>query len=167
MPGLTLGINTVLRAMEAEQVAIDTTGHNIANATTDGYSRQIVNIVTTAPVSDASLLPAGAGQIGTGATVGSISRAHDDFVEQQIVYQNSQQSQREGTSTTLTNVTELFNEPTSSGFGSLLSNFFSSWQSLANDPSSDAVSEAVVSSGEQLANGFQSAGVVADHHAER
>ena len=157
MPSLSLGINTVLRAMQAEQVAIDVTGHNIANATTDGYSRQIAQIVTTEPVSDPTLLPAGAGQIGTGATVATIQRAHDDFVQQQIIYQNSQQTQREGTSSTLTNISQIFNEPTDQGFSSLLSNFFSSWQSLSNNASDDSVRQGVLASGQQLANGFAAA----------
>ena len=156
MPGLSLGISSVMRAMQAEQVAIDVTGNNVANATTTGYSRQITEIVSTDPVSDPTLLPAGSGQLGTGATVGSITRAHDAFVEQQTVYQNSQQSQRQATNTTLTNVTQLFNEPTTEGFSSLLSGFFTSWQSLANDPTDSGAQSSVLAAGEQLATGFNS-----------
>jgi flagellar hook-associated protein 1 FlgK len=154
---MSLGINTALRALEAEQAAINVTSHNVANATTAGYSRQIVNLVTTDPVSDATLLPAGAGQMGTGVQVGSIQRAHDSFVQQQIVYQNGQQAKEQGTSQTLDNISQIFNEPTDKGFGTLLSGFFTSWQSLANNSSDDSVRASVLASGQQLANGFQSA----------
>src|SRR4026208_858794 len=43
------GLNTLLRALQAQQQALDTTNHNIANAGTDGYSRQRVSPATTNP----------------------------------------------------------------------------------------------------------------------
>ena len=41
------GLNTLLRGLQAQQQAIDTTSHNIANANTDGYSRQVVSMSAT------------------------------------------------------------------------------------------------------------------------
>ena len=42
-------IETSKRALFTQQAAINTTGHNIANANTPGYSRQRVNLVATRP----------------------------------------------------------------------------------------------------------------------
>jgi len=151
------GITAGLLGLEAQQTAIDVTSHNVANANTAGYSRQIVQMVTTAPISAPGQGMAGAGQIGTGVVVGSIQRAHDDFVQSQVLYQNSQQSQEQGTSDMLTNISQVFNEPTSQGFGTLMSNFFSAWQSLANNPSDGSAQATVAAQGAALTNGFQQA----------
>ncbi len=152
------GINTALRGIEAEQIAMNVTSQNTANAATPGYSRQLVDLQTTEPISDPALQAAGPGQMGTGVQVGSIARAHDSFVQQQIIYQNGQQSQLQTQSDTLTNVSQLFNEPnTMTGFGSLLSNYFTAWQGLANNPTDTAAQAVVAQSGQNLASGFNTA----------
>ena len=61
------GLDMALRALQAQQTGIDVTSHNVANANTDGYSRQNVTIVTTEPFAPPGMnRPATAGQIGTG-----------------------------------------------------------------------------------------------------
>jgi flagellar hook-associated protein 1 len=158
MPATFSGINTVLRGIEAEQIAMNVTSQNTANASTPGYSRQLVDMQTTAPISDPALQAVGPGQMGTGVQVATITRAHDGFVQQQIIYQNGHQSQLQTQSDTLTNVSQLFNEPnTTTGFGSLLSNYFTAWQGLANNPTDSSAQTVVAQSGRNLANGFNTA----------
>ena len=144
------GINTALSGLEAQQMAMDVTSQNIANASTTGYSRQQAIMTTTTPLSQ----PGTIGELGTGVQVGSITRAHDDFVQQQITYQNGQQSQQQTLSDALTQVSQLYNDPSATGFSTLLSGFFTSWQQLSNDPASASNQAAVVASGENLAIGF-------------
>lgn len=148
------GINTALRGLEAEQEAMAVTSHNIANASTPGYSRQSAEMTTTDPISDPSLLPAGAGQMGTGVNVSSITRSYDSFIQQQVLYQNSVQTQQQAVSDTLDRVGQVFNEPTSQGFGSLLSNYFTAWQNLANNPTDSASRAVVAAHGSALSRGF-------------
>lgn len=151
------GVNTALRGLEAEQIAMNVTSQNTANASTPGYSRQLVDLQTTDPISDPTLQAAGPGQMGTGVQVASITRAHDSFVQQQIIYQNGQQAQLQTQSDTLTNISQLFNEPNgTSGFGSLLSNYFTAWQGLANNPSDPSQQAVVAARGVDLANGLNS-----------
>src|SRR6185312_15038801 len=152
------GINTLLRGIEAEQIAMNVTSQNTANASTAGYSRQLVDLQTTDPISDPDLQAAGPGQLGTGVQVASITRAHDSFVQQQIIYQNGQQAQLQTQSNTLTNLSQIYNEPnTTTGFGSLLSNYFTAWQGLANNPSDSAQQAVVAARGQDLADGFTTA----------
>ena len=158
MTGMFTGINTALRGLEVQQTAMNVTAHNIANVSTPGYSRQDVDIQTTDPISDPTLLPAGAGQMGTGATVEQIRRSHDDFVQQQTLYQNGVLSQRTSDSNTLNAVSSLFNEPGPQGFSTQLSAFFTSWQTLASNPSDMPTRAAVVASGQALAAGFNTIG---------
>src|SRR5579875_2498351 len=138
MTATFLGLNTALRGLEVQQAAIDVTGHNIANASTPGYSRQSVEVGTTDPISDTTLATAQGGQLGTGATVEAIQRAHDGFVQQQIIYQNGAQGQQQTVSDTLGQIADVYNEPSDQGFGTLLSSYFTAWQGLANNPSDNA-----------------------------
>ena len=79
MPSL-LGISA--RALLSFQQGMNTTGHNIANVNTPGYSRQRVNFSNTPP--DFS----GFGYLGTGVQVDSVERIYDRFVVEQV--RNSQ-----------------------------------------------------------------------------
>ena len=85
------GLQTALRGLEANQVGIDTTGHNIANANTPGYTRQSA-VLTESP---SLTIPAfsnvtGAGvQLGQGVDVSQISRIRDQFIDIQYRAQNT------------------------------------------------------------------------------
>lgn len=155
--GTFFGLNTALRGLEVEQTAMDVTSHNIANASTPGYSRQLVDIQTTDPFSSPEMQAPGAGQIGTGAQVTSVTRAHDDFIEQQIAYQNQAQAGQQSLSDTLGAIGQIYNDPTNQGFSTLLSSYFTSWQQLANNPSDNPTRAVVVEQGQALAGGFNTA----------
>jgi flagellar hook-associated protein 1 len=143
------GLDTALRGLEAAQAGIDTTGHNIANANTTGYSRQVVDL-TEAP---AYTLPGfsdvtGAGiQLGTGVDITTINRVRDQFLDVQYRAQNAATSNASTTQGTLQQVQAALDEPTSNGLSSQLSAFWSAWSSLANAPQSLAARQAVVDAG--------------------
>ena len=61
-------------ALRVTQRALDTTGHNIANVNTEGYSRQRVETATRYPHFT------GAGFFGTGVETTAIKRVYDDFL---------------------------------------------------------------------------------------
>ncbi|MDT8716673.1 flagellar hook-associated protein FlgK [Clostridium sp. 19966] len=134
MSGLFSTFNIAKSGMFTQQKAIDVTSHNIANANTDGYSRQRANIETTRPFSDGS-----AGQLGTGAQVSSIDRIRDSFLDYQVRNETSTYGTYNTRNDILGQVQNIFNEPTNSGIGSLIDKFFSSWSQLSKQPqSSDA-----------------------------
>ncbi|MFS8544240.1 MAG: flagellar basal body protein, partial [Limnochordales bacterium] len=79
------GIDIARRALQAQMRALDVVGHNIANANTAGYSRQVAVLATTPPYPSASLSSmVVAGQVGTGVQVEAIRRLRDQFVEMQL-----------------------------------------------------------------------------------
>ena len=82
IPSLT-GIETALSGLEAEQAALDTTGNNITNASTPGYSEEVVNLDPSTPEDIAS--QAGDGdvltQLGTGVDVASITRQRSQYLD--------------------------------------------------------------------------------------
>ncbi|AND85396.1 flagellar hook-associated protein FlgK [Clostridium tyrobutyricum] len=132
MPGLFSIFNTAKSGLFSQQTAINVTSHNIANANTDGYSRQRANMVTTTPYTMPSMNgAAGAGQLGTGVTVESIQRIRDSFLDYQFRTQNSISGQYSAQDKILSQVENVLNEPTDTSISSLMSGFFTSWQSLS------------------------------------
>jgi flagellar hook-associated protein 1 FlgK len=71
-------LSTAVSGLRAFQQNLATTGHNITNVSTEGYSRQTVDMATRTPFAS------GAGYIGSGVTVSSIQRVYDDFTADQV-----------------------------------------------------------------------------------
>jgi flagellar hook-associated protein 1 len=148
-----LGLQTALSGLEAAQIAIDTTGENIANASTPGYSRQTVNLTEQSPLDIPSLSSdnGGGSQLGTGVTVADISRVRDTFLDSQYRAQNTTTSGENTSATILGQAQAAFNEPSSSGLSGTLNSFWNSWQSLSTDPGSEGAQQAVISGGQAVA----------------
>jgi flagellar hook-associated protein 1 FlgK len=78
------GLDMALRALQAQQMGIDVTNHNVSNANTVGYSRQNVKITTTEPFAAPGMnRPMQAGQLGTGSIASDIQRARDMLLDAQ------------------------------------------------------------------------------------
>jgi flagellar hook-associated protein 1 FlgK len=144
-----LGVETALRGILAQQRAIDTAGHNIANASTVGYSRQRADFVTTTPMDDTP-----SGLLGTGVDVVQYQRLRDSFIDIQLRAQTMRKGSAEAQQNGLSQVELSLNEPSDTGISSLLSKYWSSWQSLANAPESLATRQALVQSAASLTNGL-------------
>lgn len=133
MPGLFSIFNTSKSGLFAQQTALNVTSHNIANAGTDGYSRQRAQLVTTLPYTMPSIdNAASAGQLGTGVTVDAINRIRDTFIDYQYRVQNSVNGECTAEQKYLSQVEGIINEPTDTGLSALLGKFFNSWQSLSS-----------------------------------
>ena len=71
-------LGTGLSSLRALQRAMDTTSHNIANASTEGYTRQRVDFATRQPEMY------GGNWIGTGVNVTTVKRVYDEFLATQV-----------------------------------------------------------------------------------
>jgi flagellar hook-associated protein 1 FlgK len=155
IPTLT-GIQTALSGIESEQVALDTTGNNIDNATTPGYSEEVVNLDVSTPLE----IPAQSGdgvtqtQLGTGVDVASITRQRDAYLDAGYRAQNSILGYNTQSATSLGNAQTLFAEPSSSALSGQLQTFWSDWSALANNPSSGAARQTVVTDATTLTQTF-------------
>ncbi|WP_446897247.1 flagellar hook-associated protein FlgK [Clostridium sp. LBM24168] len=138
MPGLFSIFNTSKSGLFSQQTSINVTSHNIANANTDGYSRQRADLVTTTPYTMPSMNSAAvAGQLGTGVTVASIDRIRDTFIDYQYRIENGVNGHFTGRDKYLSQVEGILNEPTDTGLSSLMGKFFDSWQNLNTSPSNN------------------------------
>lgn len=138
-------------ALAAAQVGISTTGHNIANASTPGYSRQVV-------VQGAALAQNfGYGYVGQGVDVKTIQRIYSDFQATQVRSSQTVKSGLDSYYAQISQVNNMFADSTS-GLSPALQGFFSGIQNLASNPSSGAARQTTLSSANALASTFQSMG---------
>jgi flagellar hook-associated protein 1 len=146
------GLQTSLRGLLAQQRELDTTGHNIANASTQGYSRQSAVLAA----SPAQLLPAGATSTGAGALIGSgvdvqtYTRVRDQFLDVQYRGQASNLADWTARAGALGDAEGALAEPGDTGINAQLGKFWDAWSGLANDPSSAAAKQALVSQAQSL-----------------
>lgn len=153
--GTFQGLELSKRALFAQQGALYTTGHNIANVNTDGYSRQRVNFETTMPFPVPSrVMPQFPGQVGTGVDIGTIERIRNKFLDMQFRSENSRHEYWDTKQTALSRLENLLNEPSSSGLSNTMDQFWQSLQDLASNPENDGARSVVGQKGLAVAETF-------------
>lgn len=141
-------MGSALSALVSYQRALATTSHNIANANTDGYSRQRVELGTR--VANQS----GAGVIGSGVQVTAIRRSYDQFATEQMRSNTSGLAREQTFATMATQVESVVSDQTT-GVNAALSRFFNAVQDVATDPSSLSARRVMLSEGEALSSRFR------------
>lgn len=128
-------IETAKRSLFTQTAALGTTGHNIANANTEGYSRQRVNMSASRPMEaygiNRSVAP---GQLGTGVEYGSITRIREGFLDVQYRNESTAYGSWVIQSDSLDKLEGIFNEPSDTGIRTVLDNFWNAWSDLSKDP---------------------------------
>ncbi|MGO9908162.1 MAG: flagellar hook-associated protein FlgK [Solirubrobacteraceae bacterium] len=149
-----MGLQTALSGLEAAQAAIDTTGQNISNASTPGYSRQEVNL-TERSADTITALSSNTGdgsQLGTGVDITSITRIRDTFLDSQYRSQNSQTSADNTNTTILGQAQAALNEPTSSGLSAVMDTFWSGFNTYSSAPNQDGSTQTIIGNGQAVAD---------------
>jgi flagellar hook-associated protein 1 FlgK len=153
------GLQTSLRGLLAQQRLLDTTGHNIANASTQGYSRQEASLVASPALEiPAGGISGGAGaHLGSGVDVQSYRRVRDQFIDLQYRGQNTNLGAWTARSAALDQSETALAEPGENGINQQLSNFWDTWSDLANANGDDQgpAKQAVVEQGAALADAFK------------
>ena len=150
-----MGLETNKRGLYTQQTALYTTGHNISNANTLGYSRQRVNMEATAGFPGVGLntgtMP---GFLGTGVQAGSIQRIRDSFVDHQFRQESNKLGYWESRSNAISQMEDVLTEPSDYGLQKSLSEFWASLQDLATSPENGGTRAVAVSKGEAVADSF-------------
>ncbi|MDU0331714.1 flagellar hook-associated protein FlgK [Paenibacillus sp. 3LSP] len=135
MPSTFHGIETAKRSLFTQMAGMNTAGHNIANASTQGYSRQVVGMVASRPLEMPGLFKSVApGQLGTGVEVSYIKRVRDRFLDEQYWNANRSLGDWEIQAETLAKLETIFNEPSESGLTTVIDNFWKAWSEFSKDP---------------------------------
>lgn len=150
------GIEIGKRSLMAHETQIQTAGHNISNADTEGYSRQRVVVKSFEPIYrpdlERAMVP---GQIGQGTDVESIERIRDELLESRIVDGTNVETYWETRDKYYSMIESIYNEPNDISVRTNMDKYWSAWQELSTYPESDAARQAVVVRGQTLANSIQ------------
>ena len=149
MSGLFGTLGVARSALYAQQLVLQTTSNNVANASRTDYSRQVVDLTDSVPETLSM------GQVGTGVTAAGIRRIRDSFLDRQ--YWQAQQALGEQTASqsTLSQIESLLGEPSDSGLQAQLTSFFSALQGLQTNPQDPTTRSTVLEQASALADGFQ------------
>ena len=142
-------LSTGVSALLAFQRSLDTTSHNIANASTEGYSRQRAELL--ARPADAF----GGGWIGNGVDVSTVRRLYDTVLAGQARSAGSGFQQLDTFSTYAGRLDNLFSD-TSTGLATTLQNFINSVQTVADAPASITSRQVLLSQAGALTNRLKS-----------
>lgn len=146
MASIFNSLNIGYSGLNASQVGINVTGNNIANAETEGYSRQRVVTQSAQPI---SLNP---GQRGNGTEIAEIARVFDNFVYDRYTNFSEKKENSDFMKKTLEELSTYFPEIDNVGIKADLEEYFNMWQSFSDNPDNSAVKIALASQTETLTN---------------
>jgi flagellar hook-associated protein 1 FlgK len=141
-------MSMAVRALLAEQGALDATSNNISNLNTPGYSRQRPILVEGDPVREGRLT------FGSGVILEKLESVRDPILEIRIQAEQQQQSQLDSLVNSLSQVESMFSGNTGD-IGDSLSKFFNSLQQLSTDPTSIPLRQSVLTAANNLASAFR------------
>lgn len=136
-------LNIAKNSLNAVQISIQTTSHNIANVNTEGYMKQ------TAIYEEETPSPMGIGLLGNGVKVSSVKRHQDVYLEIQITKKNNELEEHRVYQKYYERLESILNEDNNKLTDSIV-NFFNEWQELSTDPQSVAIREGLKGSGQAL-----------------
>lgn len=140
-------LNTALLGIYTHKLAMNVVGHNIANASTEGYSRQRPIIVTTPPL---TLQFSNILTIGTGSQVKDIQRVRDLFLDLQYRQVTNRYTYFDTTYSNLHYIEQLLTGSSESGITSLYDYFMSTAEEIITDPTNVAAKREFVTSAQQM-----------------
>lgn len=155
MTSTFLGIEIGKRGILAHQQALNTTGHNLTNASTEGYSRQRVDMSAFEPMYFPALNRAEtAGQIGQGVIVERIDRVRDQLLDKRIIAQAGGEGYWSAADPYIRMMEQTYLEVGGSSVRGKMDAFWDAWQELSIYPADMAPRQAVLERGQTLIDGI-------------
>jgi len=145
--GNILGIS--VSALGAAQMGLQTTGHNIANANTPGYSKQEV------VMQSAQAQFSGRGFLGQGVNVSTVKRAYSEFMNGQVLSEQTQAAMLNTYHAQIKQIDNVIADPTA-GISPAIQDFFSAVNNVSTAPESQPARQALLNSAGSLAARFRS-----------
>jgi flagellar hook-associated protein 1 len=142
-------LSTGVSGLRAFQRALDTTGHNIANASTPGYSRQRVELATRIPDRLGSYF------LGSGVDVRTVERVYDSLLTGQLRGATSTLARLDTYASKASTLNSLFSDSTT-GISAAMQRFMNALQGVSNEPTSTAARQVMLSEANVLRQRLQS-----------
>lgn len=145
MSTLSIGVS----GLNAATAGLTTTSHNIANASTPGYNRQVV-----VQASNGSQLTGG-GFIGQGTHVETVKRLYSEFLSAQVLSAQAGAAEMNTYYQQISQIDNLLGDA-AAGLSPAISGFFAGVQSVASNPSSISARQSMLSTAQTLVARFHS-----------
>ncbi|MCW8896318.1 flagellar hook-associated protein FlgK [Sulfurimonas sp.] len=149
MASLFNTLNIGYSGLVASQAGVSTTSHNIANAESDGYTRQRIVTSAATPVSTAP------GQVGNGVDVTDITRIFDSFVFNRYTDISADKEYADYTESIMLELSTYFPEIDGVGIKADLQEYYNMWQTLADNPDNESIKLALAEQTENLAQNIK------------
>lgn len=148
--GIFSTLNTGTSALNAAQVAVATTSQNIANVDNAYYTRQRVTLTASDALNTKGV------SIGTGVTVTSIVRIHDEFVFSKLRNSSTNLAYDSYSKQVLEEIAQKFPDLDDSGISQNIANYFEAWGNFANNATEGSQKIALVQLASTLTSNIQS-----------
>lgn len=125
-------LNIGVSGLFASQRGLGVTGNNISNASTTGYSRQVLT-----QKADTPLMGIGTGMIGTGVTTVSVDRLRNEYLDKKLWYQNARLGEYSIKKTQHSIIETVYGEPSDKGFSNVSDQLFSALTEVSKNPSGE------------------------------
>lgn len=148
MPSTFFGLTIASSGLNAANVSLNTTSHNIANIETDGYSRQQTNVTAA----DALRVYSSYGMVGSGVVVTDVKQVRDSYYDYKYWNNNGITGEYSSKSYYMDQIEDLYySEMTEAGFTAYYGNFCNALNSLAATPSIASIRNQAIQAGQTLA----------------
>ncbi|MEV8507353.1 flagellar hook-associated protein FlgK [Actinoplanes sp. NPDC051475] len=145
------GINTALTSLYAQRRGLDVTGQNIANANTEGYTRQRVNMNSQVGSLSAAMYARTDG-LGTGVAVTDVQRLRDEYLENRGRAEHGTDAYLKAQSSSYVAIEDTFGEPGDTALAAQLRDMWGSWSDVANNPQLEAPRSALIQQSSTVAD---------------
>lgn len=139
---------SALSGMNAAQLGVATAEHNIANASTPGFTRQQILLGSRAGQQT------GGGFVGQGVDVAGIVRIYDQFLNTQVLQEQNRASYLTAYHSAMTQIDNLVADP-AAGASPAMQSFFEALNGVANNPESMPARQTLLGSAQFAINRFQ------------
>jgi flagellar hook-associated protein 1 len=150
------GINTALTSLYAQRRALDVTGQNIANANTEGYTRQRAEMQSQVG-SISPALYARTDGLGTGVAVSDVQRLRDEFLENRGRTEHGKSAYLTQQTSAYNAIEDVFAEPGDTALAAQLHDMWGGWNDVANNPQLTATRSTLLQQSATVADGLNSA----------
>jgi flagellar hook-associated protein 1 len=131
-------------ALAAQSYGMQVTGQNIANADTEGYTRERVNAVATGPAAGVPQLYSTSSHTAGTVMTDGVSRLNDPIIDAHVRTEQGLSGFADTAASTMSSVETFFPEPSDTGLTEQLNTFWNDWSAVANNPGDGAARSALL-----------------------
>src|SRR4029453_3142318 len=150
------GINTALTSLYAQRRALDVTGQNIANANTEGYTRQHAEMQSQVG-SISTAMYAKTDGLGTGVAVSDVQRLRDEYLESRGRVEHGKNAYLTSQTAAYAAIEDVFAEPGDTALAAQLHDMWGGWNDVANTPQVTATRSTLIQQSATVADGLNNA----------